>query len=184
MKLQQKKTLVKKQKPNKSNTMTISSVTDDFVTITSSDNTTDVVSPITVDLSNYSAGATVGGVISSSPYYGTGTTYTIGTGSSCHNTFAYNPVQWTTTGVGNGNGSGTVKITGDGLDLDESADIKIGKKSLKEFMDKMEERLAILYGRPDLEDKWDQLRDLKKQYDNMVKDIEEKQKLMDILKRD
>jgi hypothetical protein len=162
--------------------MTISSVTDDFVTITSSDNTTDVISPITVDLSNYSNGATVGGVISSSPYYGTGTTYTIGTGSSCHNTFTYNPVQWTTTGVGNG--GGTVKITGDGLDLDADADIKIGKKSLKEFMDKMEERLAILYGRPDLEEKWDQLRALKKQYDDMVKDIEEKQKLMDILKRD
>ncbi len=80
--------------------------------------------------------------------------------------------------------SPTVKITGNGLDLDDNADIKIGKKSLKDFMDKMEERLAILYSRPDLEEKWDKLKDLKKQYDDMVKDIEEKQKIIDILKKE
>lgn len=164
--------------------MTISSVTDDYVTITSSDNTSDVISPITIDLGNYSgaiSGATVGGIVNPN-YYSTGTTYTIGTGSSgTSNTFIYNPTSTWTTGT---NGLTTVKITEDGLDLDADADIKIGKKSLKEFMDKMEERLAILYGRPDLEEKWNQLRELKKQYDDMVKDIEEKQKLMDILKKD
>lgn len=171
----------KKRKPSKKN-MAESSFTDDIITISSSDNTTDTISPITIDLGKYSgsASSTVGGTVTSSPYYGSGTTYTIGTGTS----FTYSPVQWSTTGTGVNNGNGTVKITGDGLDLDESADIKIGRKSLKEFMDKMEERLAILYGRPDLEEKWDKLRDLKKQYDDMVKDIEEKQKLMDILKRD
>lgn len=174
MKSQQKKTLAKKRKPSKSKTMTISSVTDDYVTITSGDNTSDVISPITIDLGNYS-GATVGGIVNPNLYYSTGTTYSIGTG------ITYNPTSTWNTGT---DGLSTVKITGNGLDLDADADIKIGKKSLKEFMDKMEERLAILYGRPDLEEKWDQLRDLKKQYDDMVKDIEEKQKLIDILKRD
>jgi hypothetical protein len=188
MKSPQKKTLAKKRKPSKKN-MAESSFTDDIITISSSDNTLDTISPITIDLGQYtgSAGATVGGTVTSSPYYGTGTTYTIGTGTTTIGTgtgYTYNPVQWTTTGTGISNGNGTVKITGDGLDLDADADIKIGKKSLKEFMDKMEERLAILYSRPDLEEKWDKLRDLKKQYDDMVKDIEEKQKLMDILKRD
>ena len=175
MKSQQKKTLAKKRKPSKSKTMTISSVTDDYVTITSSDNTSNFISPTTI------SGATVGGIVPPNSYYSSGSHYTISTGSGTSNTFTYNPqTQWTT----GTNGPTTVKITGNGFDLDADADIKIGKKSLKEFMDKMEERLAILYGRPDLEEKWDQLRDLKKQYDDMVKDIEEKQKLMDILKRD
>lgn len=183
MKLPQKKTLVKKRKPSKK-IMADSSFTDDIITISSSDNTTDVISPITIGQYNGISGATVGGTITSSPYYGTGTTYTIGATTS-PNTFTYSPSTWSTTGIGvNGVNPSTVKITGDGLDLDADADIKIGKKSLKEFMDKMEERLAILYSRPDLEEKWDTLRDLKKQYDDIVKDIEEKQKLMDILKRD
>ena len=57
----------------------------------------------------------------------------------------------------------SVKITGSGLDLDESADIKIGHKSLKEFMSKMEERMAILVPNPE---KLEKFQALKKAYEH------------------
>jgi hypothetical protein len=165
MKSPQKRTPAKKRKPK-------SVGTDDLVIDTGSSSLN--IGPI--DLSSTYTYPTS----SSSTVYTTTVSPSIGnitingTGSS----YTYAQSSW------NASSSATVKITGDGLDLDDTADIKIGDKSLKDFMFKMEERLALLTARPDLEEKWDKLRDLKKQYDDLVKDIEEKQKIMDLLKRD
>jgi hypothetical protein len=76
----------------------------------------------------------------------------------------------------------TVNITGDGIVMESKADIKIGDRSLKEFMNTVEEHLAILKPAPELEDKWDQLKDLRRQYEVLKADILEKEKIMKILK--
>ena len=81
-----------------------------------------------------------------------------------------------------GNGSTNVHIDADGLTLKQGADIKIGGKSLSEAIEKIEERLGILNPNPELEDRWDQLRELRKQYIELEKDLLEKEKIMKILK--
>jgi hypothetical protein len=75
-----------------------------------------------------------------------------------------------------------VSIDTDGMTLQESCDIKIGDRSLKDFMDSVEQRLGILRPNPDLEEKWDQLKELRNKYKELEKDILEKEKIMKILK--
>ncbi len=76
----------------------------------------------------------------------------------------------------------TVQINTDGLTMTEGTDIKLGGHSLKEFMSNVEERLGILHPNPALEERWDKLKDLRRQYMQMEKDILEKEKIMKILK--
>jgi hypothetical protein len=88
--------------------------------------------------------------------YGTVTTSSGGAGLNWNNNYTIN-------GGGLTDTNATVKITGNGLDLDEGADIKIGHKSLKEFMSKMEERMAILVPDPA---KLEKFQALKKAYEH------------------
>ena len=117
--------------------------------------------------SDYSSISYSGGIdtitIDSSTMYGTGTItlptttisnggYTIGsTGSSG---------QFYTTGAGghNWNNPPTVNITGTGIDMAAGTDISIDGKSLKNFMNKMEERLAILVPDPSKLEKFEALK--------------------------
>jgi len=46
----------------------------------------------------------------------------------------------------------------------------------------IEERLGILHPNPELEDRWDELKELREQYIAMEKDLLEKEKIMKILK--
>jgi len=83
--------------------------------------------------------------------------YTIGsTGSTMY-----------TTGTGHYNWNTTtppsVNISSDGIDMAAGTDIKVDGKSLKEFMSKMEERLAILIPDPK---KLEQFAALKKAYEH------------------
>ena len=100
--------------------------------------------------------------------YGTGTItlptttitnggYTIGAAGSSG--------QFYTTGAGghNWNNPPTVNITGTGIDMAAGTDISIDGKSLKTFINKMEERLAILVPDPA---KLEQFAALKKAYDH------------------
>ena len=90
---------------------------------------------------------------------------------------------YTTTGTGyNWNNPPIVNISNTGIDMAAGTDIKVDGKSLKQFMDNMEERLAILHPNPALEDRWEQLKELRRQYVEMEKDLLEKEKLMKILK--
>ena len=85
--------------------------------------------------------------------------YTIGSaGSTLYSTGAgsYNWNNVTTT-------SPSVNITSDGIDMAAGTDIKVDGKSLKEFMNKMEERLAILVPNPA---KLEQFEALKKAYEH------------------
>ena len=103
---------------------------------------------ITIDTSNMYSSNTI--TLPSS-------SYTIGsTGSSG---------QFYTTGTGghNWNNPPTVNITGTGIDMAAGTDISIDGKSLKTFMNKMEERLAILVPDPS---KLEQFEALKKAYEH------------------
>ena len=116
-------------------------------------------------------GATVGGITSISGYngmsYATSIPYTFTTDSS---TSIY------------GTNTSTVNITTNGISMKEGADITIGKVSLTKAIEKIEERLGILHPNPELEDRWDKLKELRNQYMEMEKDLLEKEKIMKILK--
>ena len=92
---------------------------------------------------------------------------TIGNITTINNTSANS--QWTTgtsgytINSGNWNSPTTVTIGTDGIDMAAGTDIKIDGKSLKEFMNKMEERLAILVPDPK---KLEQFAALKKAYEH------------------
>ncbi len=76
----------------------------------------------------------------------------------------------------------TVTIDTDGVNVKEGGDIKIAGKSLSEAIEKIEERLGILKPNPELEERWDKLKELRKQYMELEKDLLEKEKIMKILK--
>ena len=51
------------------------------------------------------------------------------------------------------------------------------------MFDKIEERLEILHPNPELEDRWDELKELGKRYKELEQEIIEKEKVWAILKR-
>ena len=112
------------------------------------------VDTITIDTSNMYSSNTI--TLPSTTTSGSAG-YTIGpTGSSG---------QFYTTGTGghNWNNPPTVNITGTGIDMAAGTDITVDGKSLKTFMNKMEERLAILIPDPK---KLEQFEALKKAYEH------------------
>jgi hypothetical protein len=66
--------------------------------------------------------------------------------------------------------------------MQEGADIVIGGKSLTDAIEKIEERLGILRPNSELEERWEQLKELRKQYIEMEQDLLEKEKMWKILK--
>ena len=83
--------------------------------------------------------------------------YTIGSAGSTMYTTGTGTYNWNTTT------SPSVNISSDGIDMAAGTDIKVDGKSLKEFMSKMEERLAILIPDPK---KLEQFAALKKAYEH------------------
>ena len=69
-----------------------------------------------------------------------------------------------------------VNITGDGINMGSGTDIKIDGKSLKQFMDKMEERLAILVPDPAKLEKFEALKKAYEHYKLMEKLCQEEPK--------
>lgn len=61
--------------------------------------------------------------------------------------------------------------------------VKIKGKDLAEMFDKIESRLAILHPNPELEDKWDELKELGKRYKELEAEIIEKEAMWSILKK-
>jgi len=88
---------------------------------------------------------------------------------------------WTDTiTIANNNNHHTLHVKGD---AEFEGDIKLNGKSLDKTLAKLEERLAILHPNERLEQKWEKLKDLRKQYMELEADILEKEKIMEILKR-
>jgi hypothetical protein len=117
-----------------------------------------------------------------SPYYSiTSSPYSIGGGSgSWASTYDIS-----TSGSGfNGTSAMTVS-SGASLKLNgENADIDINGVSLKEFMKKVEGRLALLSPDIRLEAEWEELKALGDQYRALEKHILDKSKTWDILKKE
>ena len=75
------------------------------------------------------------------------------------------------------NQSGTIEIKG------EDADIKINGKSMKIWMEAVEERLNILTPNPELEKEWDDLRRLGQRYRALERKCKEKAQMWAALKK-
>lgn len=68
-------------------------------------------------------------------------------------------------------------------DANFTGDVKIKGVSLSDTLARLEERLAILRPNEALEDRWEQLRDLGKQYRKLEKEVLEKEQVWKILKK-
>lgn len=68
-------------------------------------------------------------------------------------------------------------------DVTFEGDVAIKGKSIKESLLAIEERLAILRPNEELEEKWENLRELRKQYIELEAEIIEKEKMWAILKK-
>jgi hypothetical protein len=89
-------------------------------------------------------------------------TITIGNGAS--NAYNWNSNCYTySTGTTSINNNAKVKLDDTGISIAEAGDIKLGERSLKEFMLKMEERMAILVPDPK---KLEKFAALKKAYEH------------------
>ena len=78
--------------------------------------------------------------------------------------------------------TGTI-ATSKEMQLTADGDIKFGNVSLKDFMETVSRRLAMLTPNPKLEAEWDELRTLGEAYRALEKDLTEKSQTWDILKR-
>lgn len=90
--------------------------------------------------------------------------------------YTINPT-WDTSWGSRNNG---LKVIGD---AEFDGDVKIKGKSITEMFEKIEEKLAILHPNEELEAKWEKLRELRQQYIELEKEIIEKEKMWEILKR-
>lgn len=77
-----------------------------------------------------------------------------------------------------------VDITAGDLTVHEQGDIKLGERSLKEFMNKMEERLNILHPNPELENQWNELKQLGEQYRKLEEELLEKERMWKALNQE
>jgi len=82
----------------------------------------------------------------------------------------------------NKNLSSGVKITDANLVI-ENGDILIDNYSLLQVLKNIEERLALLTPNPELENDWEELKNLDNQYRELEKKILEKEKTWNILKK-
>jgi len=64
----------------------------------------------------------------------------------------------------------------------EDADLVIGKKSMRDWMEKVEDRLNILTPNPEMEKEWDDLRKLGERYRKLEKKCKEKSLMWNKLK--
>ena len=116
-------------------------------------------------------------MISTQPY-SYSTTSSVGIDSITIDTSAWSNTYSITTA----NSTPNVSIDNAGITMLPASDLRIGDRSLKEFMNRVEERLNILHPNPKLEDKWDELAELGKRYRELEAEILEKEKMWKILK--
>ena len=111
---------------------------------------------------------------------------------------AYSNVTITSTGVGT-TASPYTYSTGTGISspwgttstatagkltlLGDDADLIVNGKSLNETLQALEEKLNILHPNTELEEEWDELRELGNQYRKLEKELKEKSKMWAALKK-
>lgn len=96
-------------------------------------------------------------------------------------------INWSTINTGSSysyyNNASNVILNNDGITMKEGTDIKLGDRSLLDMITSIENRLAILHPNPELENKWDELKELRNRYVELEKELIEKEKMWDILKK-
>ena len=125
-----------------------------------------------------------------------GLTGTLSTGQYAVGASTPSVYTWTTNGTGGTNSNLSPGLTFNDFwdnnsktslsvkgDAEFEGDIKLKGKSLNETLDKIEQRLAILHTNEKLEDKWLELKKLGDQYRALEKDILEKEKIWETLKK-
>ena len=113
-------------------------------------------------------------------YTSTGTNINTGISGQFLVSNGTSPVWADTISVSSHQTPSTLKVLGD---AEFEGEVKINGKSLDKTLSKIEERLAILHPNEKLEEKWEKLRELRKQYQELEADILEKEKIIEILKR-
>ena len=126
------------------------------------------------DIANVSAGYSYTTNTTAAPVYTISTNGTNGTGNWSFSNIT-NPMT-----ISHDGNSTTLKVMGD-ADID--GDLKIKGKSLTKSLEAIEEKLAILHPNEKLEEKWENLRGLRKAYMELEAEILEKEKIWGILKK-
>jgi hypothetical protein len=111
-------------------------------------------------------------------------TSTTGTVTIPNNTS--NGIYWGLNGT-TGTISTDPSLKGNSLSVKGNADfdgeVTIKGKNIADMFSKIEERLAILHPNPELEDRWDELKELGNRYKELEAEIIEKEKVWAILKK-
>jgi hypothetical protein len=88
---------------------------------------------------------------------------------------------WGNISLANPNLNGaTLSVKGN---ADFEGEVTIKGKNLSDMFQKIEERLAILHPNPELEDRWNELKELGKRYKELEQEIIEKEKVWAILNK-
>jgi len=78
------------------------------------------------------------------------------------------------------NDHSTLSVQGD---ADFNGEVRVQGRSLAEFMQQVEQRLNILQPNPELEQEWDELRELGARYRELEQQLEEKARMWRTLKK-
>ena len=97
------------------------------------------------------------------------------------------PYTYTTIGTSTSNpwltvndGHSSLSVQGD---ADFAGDVRVQGRSLAEFMEQVEQRLNMLQTNPELEQEWDELRELGARYRELERQCNEKAEMWKTLKR-
>lgn len=74
----------------------------------------------------------------------------------------------------------SIRVSGD---AEFDGDVKIKGKSLSELMERIEARLGVIHPNNELEERWEELRQLSVRYKELEAEIKEKEQMWAILKR-
>ena len=91
-----------------------------------------------------------------------------------------NGYDWGTLSVSSNLKGDSLEVVGD---ANFQGDLKVQGKSIVDSLERIEERLAILRPNEELEEKWENLRGLRKMYMELEAEIIEKEKMWSILKK-
>jgi hypothetical protein len=92
----------------------------------------------------------------------------------------YTTGSWSTSPLTVHDGTKGITVKGD---TEIEGNLKVNGVNLGEMLSKIQDQLAIYQPAPELEEKWEKLRDLARQYKELVADIKEKEKIWDILQK-
>jgi len=133
----------------------------------------------TIDLTDLNSGITVAGqTYTMAPMTVSMPTISISSISGAN--VGYSNTMWTTglsgTSAADLNQSGKLSLQG------TNADIDINGKSLMKTLEALEDRLNMLTPNPEMEEEWDQLRELGKRYRELEQELKEKSTMWKTLK--